>query len=681
METSNHLAGQKSPYLIQHSTNPVDWYPWSDEAFEKARREDKPIFLSIGYSTCHWCHVMEKESFEDDEIADLLNEHFVSVKVDREERPDIDKLYMLVCHMMTGSGGWPLTIIMNPEKKPFFAATYIPRETRFGKMGLLELIGKIYVLWKEHRGQVNSSAESTSAVLRSINSFTKGGDVGPETLTAGYVLFTDMYDPVYGGFGGAPKFPTAHNFLFLLRYWKESGAEKAREMTLESLRQIRLGGIYDQLGFGFHRYSTDEKWLVPHFEKMLYDQAMLSLAYIEAFFASGDPFYSMVAGEAFDYVLRDMTSPSGGFYSAEDADSEGREGRYYLWSLDEIGEALDATDADYAREIFNCSGEGNFIEESSGEKTGENILHLSAMPEDAQRFGAVRRALLETREKRVRPLKDDKVLTDWNGLMIAALARSASALEDGRYLNAAESAAGFIIKHMITADGKLLHSWRDGAAAVQGNLDDYAFFIWGLVELYEATYQPEYLELSVRLTESMLKYFSDDAGPLLFSPVDGEELIATMLEYYDGALPSGNSISFYNLVRLGRMTGRPEWEERAQKILEGASESIQQYPHGHSMFLTGIQYARGRSFEVVLCGEESDPVLKEMIRELGPHLNRCAVIVKYSGKEDNTIRRVAPFTVEMLPIEGRATAYVCTKNECIRPVHTAYEMLAHIKNT
>ena len=681
MEPVNHLAGQKSPYLIRHSTNPVDWYPWSNEAFEKAGREDKPIFLSIGYSACHWCHVMEEESFENGAVARLLNENFVSVKVDREERPDIDKVYMTACHMMTGSGGWPLTVIMTPEKKPFFAATYIPRENRFGKMGLIELLDKIFVLWRGHRGQINASAESTATVLREINSCQQGENVGAEVLTAAYVLFTDMYDPVYGGFGGAPKFPTAHNFIFLLRYGEESGAEKAREMTLESLRQIRRGGIYDQLGFGFHRYSTDEKWLAPHFEKMLYDQAMLSMAYIEAYHASGDPFYSRVAGESFDYVLREMTSPAGGFYSAEDADSEGKEGRYYLWTMDEIGDALGAADADFAWEIFNCAREGNFIGESSREKTGENILHLTAMPDDAQRFEFVRRRLLEVREKRVRPLKDDKVLVDWNGLMIAALAKGASALDDGRYVRAAERAAAFITEHMLTKDDRLLHRWRDGEASIPGNLDDYAFFIWGLIELYEATFKPEYLELSARLTESLLLNFSDKAGSLFFSPLDGEELIANMLEYYDGALPSGNSISFYNLLRLGRMTGRPAWEDRAQKILRCASDSIRQHPHGHSMFLAGLQYAWSRSYEVVLCGDASDTVLKNMIRGLRPYLNRCAVIVKYSGAQDDIIISAAPFVKTMSHFNGRATAYVCTGNQCSRPVHTADEMLRQIKNS
>ena len=681
MVAINHLAGEKSPYLIEHSRNPVDWYPWSEEAFAKAEREDKPVFLSIGYSTCHWCHVMEQESFEDNTVAQLLNEFFISVKVDREERPDIDKVYMTVCNMMTGSGGWPLTIIMTPEKKPFFAATYISRESRFGRIGLVDLIEKVRVLWKEEREEVNATAENTSAVLREINIPKKRETIDADIFSQAYELLNRTYDPVYGGFGGAPKFPSPHNFFFLLRYWQDSGIDRARIMTLETLRQIRLGGIFDQVGFGFHRYSTDEKWLLPHFEKMLYDQAILALAYLEAYQAGGDAFYSSVAKEIFDYVIRDMTSPEGGFYSAENADSEGSEGKFYLWTLDEIVAALGEADAGFAQKIFNLDREGNFREEAAETKTGANILYLADMPHDSGRFESIRRKLLAAREKRVRPSKDDKILADWNGLMIASLARGAMLLDDSRYLHAAEEAAAFIIAHMLEPGDRLLHRYREGEASIRGNLDDYAFLTWGFIELYEHTYMPEYLDMAVRLTESILTYFSEPGGGLLFSPIDGEEIITRITDYTDGSLPSGNSVVFYNLIRLSRMTGNAVWEERANLILQSASNIIKRYPHAHTMFLAGLQYARGNSCEVVLAGVASDAVLRHMIHELHNYIPRCVVLVKFSEKSDQTIERLAPFVRDMIPRGGKTTAYVCRNNKCVQPVHTVNEMMHLIKST
>jgi uncharacterized protein len=675
----NHLTDQKSPYLIEHSRNPVDWYPWSEEAFLKAAREDKPVFLSIGYSACHWCHVMARESFEDDTVARLLNESFISVKVDREERPDIDKVYMNVCTMMTGSGGWPLTIFMTPGKKPFFAATFLPKESRFGTMGLIELVEKVRMLWKDERNEVNTTAENVSSVLRELQAPKKEGIVGADVSTRAFELLAGLYDPVYGGLGGAPKFPTPHNFVFLLRYWQDSGVEKAGAMALDSLRQIRMGGIFDQVGLGFHRYSTDEKWLLPHFEKMLYDQAGLALAYLEAYQANGDPFFSSVAREIFEYVMRDLTSPEGGFYSAENADSEGKEGRYYLWTIDEIAGALDGAEADVARRIFNLHAEGNFRDEATGKKTGENILYLSELPNDPGAFGSIRKKLLAARGKRVRPTKDDKILTDWNGLMIASLVRGALQLDDSRYLHAAEEAAAFVISRMMGEGDRLFHRYRDGEASIMGNLDDYAFLSWGLIELYEYTFIPEYLDLAVRLMESVFKYFLGADGRLLFSPVEGEEVIARISEYADGAYPSGNSIMFYNLTRLGRMTGNPIWKERADMVLRSASESIGRYPHAHTMFLTGLQYARGDSCEVVLTGDASDSVLTQMIWELHHYMPRCIVLVKFSEPSDQVLVRIAPYVRDMVPREGKTTAYVCTRNRCIKPVHTVDEMMSIIK--
>ena len=676
MAHENHLAGQRSPYLLQHLHNPVDWYPWGDEAFAKAGAENKPVFLSIGYSTCHWCHVMERESFEDEGIARIMNESFVAVKVDREERPDIDKVYMTACQIISGSGGWPLTIVMTPDKKPFFAATYIPRESGYGMIGLAELLERIRAIWIDRRGEIDASAESITAALAGGPEAAAAEVAEHDILSRAYGLFSRTYDSDYGGFGGAPKFPSPHVILFLLRYWKNTGEESARAMALETLLRMRLGGIYDHAGLGFHRYSTDIRWLVPHFEKMLYDQAMLALAYLEAFQARGGALYASAAREIFEYVARDMTAPEGGFYSAEDADSEGREGKFYLWTMDEIRDALGPDDAEYAVKIFSLSGEGNFIEQTTGRTTGENILHLQSMPADTDRLGLVRGKLAAARERRPRPLRDDKILTDWNGLMIASLAAGSRVLDDGRYLAAAERAAESIMKKMLVAGDRLLHRYLDGDASVPGNLDDYAFFIWGLIELYEAGYNTRYLDLAIRLSGSMLHYFANDNGGLVFSPLDGERLIVRTVEYYDGAYPSGNSVAFYDLVRLGRLTGDPTWEQAAKKILDGALGGIAKYPQGHGMFCAGLLFAMGGSCEVVVAGDRNDAVLQEMMRELRSlYLPQCVVLLKPSEKQNPALDRLAPFVSGMTPQSGRSAAYVCRGHQCFQPVYSVSDML------
>jgi uncharacterized protein YyaL (SSP411 family) len=676
MAFENHLAGQRSPYLRQHLYNPVDWYPWGEEAFAKAAAEDKPVFLSIGYSTCHWCHVMERESFEDQGIARIMNESFVAVKVDREERPDIDKVYMAACQMISGTGGWPLTIVMTPDKKPFFAATYVPRESGHGKKGLAEILQLIRAIWRDQRGEVDASAESITAALAG-GTETKGAGVAEhETPSRAYRIFTRIYDSVHGGFGEAPKFPSPHNILFLLRYWNSTGEESARDMALKTLEKMRLGGICDHAGFGFHRYSTDERWLLPHFEKMLYDQAMLALAYLEGFQAGGGDLFASVAREIFEYVARDMTAPEGGFYSAEDADSEGREGAFYLWTMDELREVLGPDDAEYAAKIFSLSEEGNFVEQASGRRTGENILHLQAMPGDTDRIESVRMRLLSARERRRRPLRDNKILTDWNGLMIASLAVGSRVLDDRRYLEAAERAAEFVIKKILIGGDRLLHRYLDGDASITGTLDDYAFFVWGLIELYEAGYNTRYLDLAMRLSGSMLQYFGNDNGGLVFSPRDGEPLIAQTVEFYDGAYPSGNSVAFYNLARLGRLTGDPKWEQAAKKILDGALSGIEKYPHGHGMFLAGILFSWGGSCEVVVAGDLNDSVLQKMTQEIRRlYLPQCVVLVKPSGEQEPPLDELAPFVAGMTREDGRSAAYVCRGHRCYQPVHSVADML------
>ena len=574
---TNRLIREKSPYLLQHAYNPVDWYTWGDEAFEKARKEDKPIFLSIGYSTCHWCHVMEHESFEDTEVARLMNEAFVSIKVDREERPDLDHVYMTVCQMMTGAGGWPLNVILTPDRKPFFAGTYFPKESRFGRLGMMDLAPRIEELWRTQREQVLQSASKIMLALRQVPDSSPGQVPGKDVLDSAYQQLAERFDPVQGGFSQAPKFPTPHNMLFLLRYWKRTGETRALEMVEKTLQAMRLGGIYDHVGFGFHRYSTDAEWLVPHFEKMLYDQAMLAMAYTEAYQATGKSEYAKTAQEIFAYVLRDMTAPNGGFYSAEDADSEGVEGKFYVWNLEDIDRVLESGEADLVKRVFNAKLSGNFEEEATGRLTGSNILHQkSSLSEVAselklsreeleERLQEARKKLFAAREKRIHPHKDDKILTDWNGLMIAALSKGAQAFDQPKYADAARKAADFIFKTMRDPSGRLLHRFRDGEAALHAHVDDYSFLIWGLLELYEASFDVHYLQSALTLNDDFMAHFWDaGGGGLYFTADDAEELLLRKKEIYDGATPSGNSVAALNLLRLARITANADLEQRAE---------------------------------------------------------------------------------------------------------------------
>ncbi|MCJ7618383.1 MAG: thioredoxin domain-containing protein, partial [Desulfobacterales bacterium] len=550
----NRLALEKSPYLLQHAYNPVDWYPWGSEAFEKAKREDKPIFLSSGYSTCHWCHVMEKESYEDEEVAELMNDVFVSIKIDREERPDIDGVYMNVCQAMTGSGGWPLNIILTPDKKPFFAGTYIPKESSYGRKGMLELIPDISDIWKKNRGEAESLA---AQVISSLSEEQEGGEeLKEDVLHVAYEQLLEVFDEQHGGFGGAPKFPTPHNLTFLLRYWKRTGDKMALRMVERILTAMSMGGIYDHAGFGFHRYSTDTRWLVPHFEKMLYDQALLAMAYTEAYQATGNQEFKRIACEVFTYVLRDMTSPEGGFYSGEDADSEGVEGKFYVWTEEEIDLAL-GEDGELMKKVFGINKNGNFMEEEKS--SGKNILHLSkTLPELAadlklqadeirRRVGDAKQKLFAVREKRVHPGKDDKILTDWNGLMIAAFAKGAQAFDEPAYADAACRATDFILSRMRGKDGRFFHRYREGEPAVMAFLDDHAFLACGLIELYEATFEVSYLRAALEITDKMIEHFWDKENyGLYFTADDAEKLIFRKKEIYDGAVPSGNSVAMLN---------------------------------------------------------------------------------------------------------------------------------------
>jgi uncharacterized protein len=686
---SNHLRNETSPYLRQHADNPVDWYPWGQEAFDKAQRENKPIFLSIGYSTCHWCHVMAHESFENPEVARLMNETFVSIKVDREERPDIDSVYMSACQVMTGGGGWPLSIIMTPDKKPFFAATYVPRESRFGLVGMTELIPHIKEIWATRRGEALSLSDKIAAELQQTSQDTAGEELAEATLKLAYEQFAECFDGQHGGFSCAPKFPTPHNLLFLLRYWKRSGNKTALDMVEKTLQAMRRGGIYDHIGFGFHRYSTDSQWLVPHFEKMLYDQAMLAMTYSEAYQATGKEDYGKTAREIFTYVLRDMTAPEGGFYSAEDADSEGEEGKFYLWTQEEVRQALGNEEVDFVAKVFNIKKDGNFREEATGRKSSANILHLTKPLEEVAsdlnlsqqdfqaRLEMLRRKLFAYREKRVHPMKDDKILTDWNGLMIAALAKGAQAFDEPQYAEVACRTVYFILGNMRKANGRLWHRHRGEWTGVDANLDDYAFLVWGLIELYEATFDASHLEFALELTGDMVRHFWDeDGGGFYLVPDDGESLLVRKKEIYDGAIPSGNSVAMLNLLRLGRMTAKSDLEEKAAKIGRAFSKSVKQSPAAHSQLIAALDFGIGPYYEVVIAGNAQAEDTNALVKALRTRfLPNKVVLLNPSDQESPEIAQLAKFTKNQSSIGGKATAYVCLNYNCKLPTTDINKML------
>jgi uncharacterized protein YyaL (SSP411 family) len=689
----NHLANEKSPYLLQHANNPVDWYPWGEEAFQKAQRENKPVFLSIGYSTCHWCHVMERESFEDEGVAALMNEAFVSIKVDREERPDLDNIYMTACRLMTGGGGWPLTIIMTPGKKPFFAGTYIPKENRYGYVGMKELIPRVREVWETQKEQILGSADEVVKALQTSSAFVAGEKMDESILEAAYDQFRGSFDSVNGGFGAAPKFPTPHNLMFLLRYWKRTGESHALEMVEKTLQEMREGGIYDHVGYGFHRYSTDARWLLPHFEKMLYDQALLIMAYTEAYLATGKREYEEAARETVEYIMRDLTDPGGGFYSAEDADSEGEEGKFYVWTEEQIRDNLSDEEADMVIEIYNIEPGGNFEKQSTGGKSDQNILHMRNswseaasrlnMDEDDLRTKAresVNR-LFKIRKERIHPYKDDKILTDWNGLMIAALAKAASAFGDSDYARAGSRAADFILGNLRTVDGRLLHRFRDGQPGLDGNLDDYAFLVFGLLELYESTFEIEYLEEALKLNDVMIDHFLDrEHGGFYFTPDDGEKLLVRQKEIYDGATPSGNSVAAYNLSRLGRITGRTEYEDISSKIAGLFSSEVNRAPSGYTFLLMAVDFMLGLSHEIVIVGtKDSEDTILMMEALNKSFLPGKVVVFKPKDGSAKRIEDLVSFTAGLSAKAGKATAFVCRNYTCEIPMTDVGEMMRQLK--
>jgi uncharacterized protein len=663
----NRLIDEKSPYLLQHAYNPVDWYPWGEEAFEKAKNENKPIFLSIGYSTCHWCHVMNRESFEDKVVAKILNKSFICVKVDREERPEVDKIYLQVSQVMTGNGGWPLTIIMTQGKKPFFAGTYIPKETTHGTVGLIHLLPQIKQIWKENRKKVIETAnEITQVVKDSLEE--KGGEVDADILDWAYKELERQFDDENGGFGFAPKFPIAHNLYFLLRYWRRTGNKHALHMVEKTLIAMRHGAVYDQLGFGFHRYTTDSRWLSPHFEKMLYDQALLAIAYLEAYQATKKVIFRQTAKEIFDYVTGRLLSPQGGFYSAEDAETEEEEGRHYLWTEEEIRKTL-SEEAELAMEYFNIKKNGNFYNEDN--ELNKNVLYTEEY-DSSEKFEKIRMKLLDAREKRAKPDIDEKVLTDWNGLMIAALAMGARVLREERYSVLAIKAAKFILREMHKEE-RLLHSYAKGEASVKANADDYAFLIWGLIELFETTFDLEYLGRALALKKEMIKLFWDNNnGGFFFTPKDYQALITRQKEVYDGAIPSANSVSLLNLIKLARITGEQEFEEKVEDIVNTFARAVKRNPSAYTHFLSGYFFLVGPSYEIVVSGkkkQETEKMINAIRREFVP--NKILLL--------NPDQKIFPEPIRKKKSSNdKVTAYVCKNYSCREPttdIDKALELL------
>lgn len=621
-----------------------------------------------------------------------MNETFVSIKVDREERPDIDRVYMTVAQALTGRGGWPLTIIMTPDKKPFFAATYIPKHSRFGSIGMIDLVPRIGVLWANRRADLVNTADRVSEALSKGVKPSTDGELDRTVLQQLFEELRENFDGEYGGFGTAPKFHSSHNLTYLLRYWKRTGNPDALDIVEKALDKMSRGGVYDHLGGGLHRYSTDREWRVPHFEKMLYDQALIVIAFIELFHATGSEEYAVTVRETVEYLLRDMRDEEGGFYSAEDADSEGEEGKFYLWTEEEIREPLTRNEEEAVIKIFNIETDGNYLDEASRDRTGRNIFYRSrplkviaeeiGIGEDDLMvlFEAAKEKLFRQRILRVRPRRDEKILTDWNGLTVAALAKAGSVLDERRYIDAATQAADFILESLRTPEGRLLHSYREDDTDIPAYVDDYAFLVWGLLELYESTFDSKYLREAVVLNRQLIDHFWDaENGGFYFSADDSERLLVRTKEFYDGAIPSGNSIAMMNLLRLGRITGDADLEERAAEIAHAVSSSVRRVPRAFTSILSALDFGLGPTIEVVVAGKkgaaDTEMMLRVISREFAPHK-----VVVFRDPGENAIDSIAPWVENMETMDGSATAYVCVEHSCQLPTTDAGKLLESLRN-
>jgi uncharacterized protein YyaL (SSP411 family) len=697
----NRLSGEKSPYLLQHANNPVDWFPWGEEAFARAKNENKPIFLSIGYSTCHWCHVMEEESFENAQLAQLINQYFIPIKVDREERPDIDGVYMSAVMAMTGQGGWPLTVILTPDQKPFFGGTYFPPLAKRGNQGLGDALTSVHQMWENNRERIMESSVSITEILQEQQNQPIGSETfNDHVLHRAYEEYARNYDPRYAGFGIAPKFPASHNLSFLLRYHQRTGQRQALEMVEQTLTAMARGGIYDHLGGGFHRYATDQQWQIPHFEKMLYDQALLGRTYCEAYQATKKDFYARIARAIFDYVLTQMQYPLGGFYSAEDADSldpdnptHKKEGAFYAWRDEEIHQELSQEEAALFGYVYGIKKEGNARQDPHGEFTGKNIIDQEHDEEEAaqhfqksivevkEMLAQARQKLWRTRQQRPRPHLDDKILVDWNGLMIASLAFGACVLNEPRYREAAERAVRFIEGRLVTNEGRLIHRFRDGEAAIPGTLDDYAFLIAALLDLYEGTFEIRYLRWAHDLTEIMVRLFWDEEkGGFYVTARDGETLLFRQKEIYDGAIPSGNSVAAFNLARLADFTSNQEWAAMVEKIFKAFSATINQHPSAYAQMLIACDFLLGPSAQIVVAGFLSDPLTTKMFAGVYQRFLPRKVVIHRPADEASAQETISliPYVQQQQAIKGQPAGYICANHVCRLPATDLVQFTAQL---
>jgi uncharacterized protein YyaL (SSP411 family) len=690
---TNRLALEKSPYLLQHAHNPVDWFAWGDEAFEKARAEGRPIFLSIGYSTCHWCHVMERESFEDEGIGQFLNEHFVSIKVDREERPDVDKIYMTFVQSTTGSGGWPMSVFLTPELKPFFGGTYFPPDNRYGRPSFLQVLQQISQLWLERKTEIAASAAQIHERLEAAtaNDTVPNASLTAETLKNAAEFFKKMHDPQHGGFGGAPKFPQPSIPSFLLRCAKRFHDDEAARMVLHTCERMAAGGIHDQLGGGFARYAVDAEWLVPHFEKMLYDNAQLAQLYLDAFLASGDASHAAIAHDILDYVLRDMTHPGGGFYSAEDTDSEGHEGKFYCWTKDELSKLLTVDEFNVAAKFLGITQEGNFIDHSHPQPlAGQNVLSIAnpdVPAEDLPLLVSAKKKMSDIRAKRIRPHLDDKILASWNGLMLGTFARASAVLGDEKYRDTAEKNLQFIREklwqppqgragsplpadgaHVVTRPtGTLFHRWRDGERDNVQLLEGYAFLLSGVIELYEATLEPRHLDFAIALAGAMLAKFYDAKDGGFWQSASGtKDLILRVKDDYDGAEPSGNSVAALALLKLGAITGRKDFTEAAGKTLQLFGHRLQDFPQAMPSMLHALDFSLQEPRRVVIAGNSDSKEFHELLHAAHSAYQPDKIVLGNTGAVEEFART--------LPAKDGPVVYLCTGQSCQPPTSNMAEV-------
>ncbi len=677
---SNRLIHETSPYLLQHAHNPVDWHPWGEEAFQKAKAMNKPVLLSIGYSACHWCHVMEQESFENEEIAALMNDHFVNIKVDREERPDLDEIYMNAVQMLTGRGGWPMTVFLTPEGKPFYGGTYFPPEDRYGVPGFPKILKAVAQAYRERPQEVEKSVQEILRALNRISNFQESQrPFSRDTMAQSAEQLSQAYDPDYGGLGRAPKFPNAGVFELFLRHYRVSKNRHFLEMVAHTLTKMAEGGIYDHLGGGFHRYSVDEKWLVPHFEKMLYDNAQLVRIYAQVFCLTREPLFKRVVEETLEYLLREMLHPEGGFYSTQDADSEGEEGKFFVWSPEEIMRIVGEETGEIFCRTYDVSDFGNF--------EGKNILHPILTLEQSAKFfkrdlkeiqrmiAEAKTKLFQEREKRVKPFRDEKILTSWNGLMLSGLAEAIKISSDARYLQAAEKTVNFIFTKMFEG-GFLLHTYKDGQAKLHGYLDDYAFLTVGLLDLYEANLERSTLERALQLAETMSREFWDDIeGAFFYTGKSHEQLISRTKPVFDGSVPSGNSMATQALLRLYHYTGREDYLKRAEKVLRLYYDAMEKQPFGFAHMLSALDFYLEKPKEIVLVGEKKDRATQDLLSKIHSlYLPNKTLQLAASGE---SLKEISPLLEGKTQLNGKPTVYVCHNFTCSRPV-TEWEELREL---